>query len=396
MKTSKYFSDKIVFFLAVCVVLSFVLQIFKLLALVNLLYMVSLLLVFFLYLRSGYFNKITLAITALIGVASIINGFRYDNLDYYTHVLITLCIFICIEISAYVQIERKTFVKIANLFLLTSAILLVAYYFGPLKTTYQAPEIGYYAITLNFPNPNAAGLWLTCIFIMLVYSSFLFKAFKKVLYLGVAIGLLPIILATESRNSFFACIFFVAGIIITKTLFIKKVPNAFLAILATLPLIVFVFYMFVIVNNMSFWEEIFAIESIDKGIGSRVGVWQIVIDDFWHCFLIGDYYKYYNSQMHNSLLTIFCRFGTFTTLLSCIAIYRSLKLIQENSSFFAALSLSAIFFTGCFEASIFVGIAGLYLMLLILPACASVENADTTDTDTDDTSNEYDTVKPTT
>ena len=78
--------------------------------------------------------------------------------------------------------------------------------------------------------------------------------------------------------------------------------------------------------------------------------------------------------MHNSLLTIFCRFGAPATVLSCVSIYQALKNLQEKASFYAALSLSAIFFTGCFEASVFVGIAGMYLMLLLIPACASVED----------------------
>lgn len=145
-------------------------------------------------------------------------------------------------------------------------------------------------------------------------------------------------------------------------------------VLTTLPLIVFAFYMYVIVANMDFWEMLFKLNSIDKGLGTRRGIWQIVIDSFGHCFLFGDYYTYYNSQMHNSLLTIFCRFGAPVTFLSCVSIYAALSRLQDNSSFYAALSLAAILFTGCFEASVFVGIAGMYLMLLLIPACASVEN----------------------
>ncbi len=155
--------------------------------------------------------------------------------------------------------------------------------------------------------------------------------------------------------------------------------------MATLPLLVFVFYMYVIVANMDFWEALFKLDSIDKGLGTRQGIWQIVIDDFGHCFFFGDYYQYYDSQMHNSLLTIFCRFGGPVTLLSCASIYIALCRLQEKASFYAALSLSAIFFTGCFEASVFVGIAGMYLMLLLIPACASVENVGMAKTSTNAT-----------
>ncbi len=370
MRTSKYFSGNIMLVYAAIVMLSFLCQIFEFTAPVNIMYIISLLLVLCSYLISGGVNIITYAIIFLVGLASLVDGLLSD-MDYYTHVLITLCIFICIEVGPNIRITLKTFKIIANMFFVTALILLVAYYLGPLKSTYFGLQN---AICLNMLNPNAAGLWVTCIFIILLYSSFLFKKFKRVFFWGVALGLLPIILATQSRNSFFACVFFIAGLFFTKLFNIKKVPKFVLAILAVLPLIVFWFYMFVVIENMSFWQELFSIESINKGIGTRVDIWQRVINNFDNCFWLGDYHKYYNSQQHNSLLTIFCRFGGIVTVLACISIYQSLKNLQDNSSFYAALSMSAIYFTGCFEASIFVGIAGMYLMLILIPACASAEN----------------------
>jgi O-antigen ligase len=372
MRTSKYFSDQTILFLAVCVVLSFLCQIFNFLAPVNIIYIITLLLVLFCYLISGYATRIIVLMVWLLFFSSFIHGFRYNDMDYYTHLLITLCIFICIEVSADVKISLRTFKKIASLFLVSSIILLIAFYLGPLKKTYFNYNIN--SVSLNFDNPNAAGLWVTCLFIMVMYSAFLFKSFKKVLYIIVALAMLPIVLATQSRNSFLACIFFLSGLVMVKVFKIKKAPHWVLFILTILPLIVFVFYMFVIVSNMGFWNQLFSMDAIDKGLGTREDIWQIVIDDFGHCFLFGDYYQYYNEQMHNSLATLFCRFGAPVTLLACIAMYRTLVKLQDNSSFYASLSLSAIFFTGCFEASVFVGIAGMYLMLLLIPACASVEN----------------------
>ena len=375
MRTTKFFSDKLILFLAVCVVLSFLCQIFKFTAPVNIIYIITLLLVFFGYLLSGYASKTTVMLILLIFTSSFVHGFRYTDMDYYTHVLITLCIFICIEVSAFVKISASTFKTIANMFLVTSIILLIAYYLGPLKSTYFDYNIG--SVSLNFPNPNAAGLWVTCIFILVLYSSFLFRGYKKALYMVVAFGLLPIIWATQSRNSFLACIFFIVGLLAIRFFRIKKVPHWVLLVLVTLPLIVFVFYMFVIVANLEFWESLLQLEGVEKGLGTRRGIWQIVLDDFGHCFLLGDYYRYYNSQMHNSLLTIFCRFGAPVTVLSCVSMYSTLVALQDNASLYAVLSLSAIFFTGCFEASVFVGIAGMYLLLLLIPACASVESLGT-------------------
>ena len=371
MRTSKYFTDRTLLFFAACVVLSFLCQIFNFTGPVNIIYIITLMTVLFCYIGSGYISAVMIAMSLFIFFAAFVHGFDYNVLDFYTHILITLCIFICIEVSAHVRISVQTFRRIADMFFVTSVILLVAYYFGPLKRTFFNNALG--SISLNLHNPNAAGMWVTCIFILVMYSSFLFKSYRRALYIAVAIALLPIVLATQSRNSFFACIFFIVGLIAIKVFKINKVPKWVLFLLTTLPLIVFVFYMYVIVANIDFWRSLFSLNTIDKGLDTRQGIWQTVIDDFGRCFLFGDYYEYYNSQMHNSLLTIFCRFGAPVTVLACVSIYKALCKIQERASFYAALSLGAILVTGCFEASVFVGIAGMYLMLLLMPACASAE-----------------------
>lgn len=370
MKLSLSFSDKAIYTCSVCVVLSFLLQIFKINFLVTLVYSFSLLYVFLLFALKGRYSRLILCLIAALAVATVANGFVLGNADYILHVLIVVCSFICIEESITAKISSNTFKKISVLFLISALVVCIGYYLGPLKSTYfKHTDV----ICLNFSNPNAAGLWLTCYFILLAYSSFLYSGLKKVAFIATAIGLLPIIYATESRNSFFACLFLVGGILLAKIFKIKKIPKWMVAVIACLPLIVFAFYMSVIVNNIDFWNSIFNMGDIDKGIDSRQDIWQGVLDNFWDCFLLGNYPKYYDSQQHNSLLTIFCRFGMPVTALVCVLIYRALEKIQERSSFFAMISISAVFFTGCFEASVFTGIAGLYLMILIIPACASAE-----------------------
>ena len=367
MKTEKYFSDKMLLFFTACVLISFLAQIFKIGVIVNALYVVSLLTVLACYFLSGYINVTTAILIVLVGIAALARGLIYEA-DYFTHILITICIFICIDVSAFVKISVETYKTISNMFLFTALILIVAYYIGPLKNSYFKWSD---SICLNFPNPNVAGLWLTCFFVILFFSSFLFRKAKKLLFLVAAVALLPIVVATQSRNSYFACIFLVVCVLITRTFNVKKAPKWLLITLAALPLIVFFIYMFVIVKNMDFWQEFFSLDNINKGIDTREHIWQGVLDNFGDCFLIGNYHKYFDSQQHNSLLTIFCRFGAITTFVLCMLLYRTMKNLQDNSSFFATLSLAAILFTGCFEASVFVGIAGMYLMLLLIPACAS-------------------------
>lgn len=371
MKSSKYFSNSAILVCAVCVVMSFTAQLFNVRAVVNLVFAFSLIFVFACYFLSGSISKIMLFLIFDVFIAVAISIIDVEGVvDYVSHILIMICTYICIEVGVNAKIEVKFFKIISTMFLLMSVVLLVAYYFGPLKSSYFEDTE---AICLNFPNPNAAGLWLVCIFILLFYCVFLYKKALRFAFLVCAVGIVPIIFATESRNSYIACFFLAICVIITKIFKIKKIPNWCLALLACLPIIVFFFYMFVVVKNQDFWESIFAFDSVDKSIDSRENIWQKVLDNFWNCFLIGDYGYYYNSQQHNSLITVFCRFGAPAVVAVCMLTYNALKRLQERASLYAALSLAAILFTGCFEASVFVGIAGLYLMLLIIPACASME-----------------------
>ena len=370
MKKTSNFTDNVVIICAVCVVVSFLSQVFKITPIVNIIYAFTLVLIFGCYFLSDKVSRIMVFLILLMGIASVANGFISSNSDYISHILILICTFICIEAGQSVKIEKKTFNIISYIFFGTGIILSAAYYVGPLRTSYFRWTD---SICLNFPNPNVAGLWLCCIFIVIIYSAFLYTGFYKFSFFAVATSLIPILLKTNSRNSLLACLGFVICVMIVKVMNIKKVPNYVIAIIAILPLIVFFFYMFVIVKNIDFWETLFSIDDTDKGLGTRRSIWQGVLDNLWDCFWFGNYNKYYDSQMHNSLMTVFCRFGAFATGAVCVLLYKALKSLQENSSFYAVISLSAIFFTGCFEASLFIGIAGLYLMLLIIPACASVD-----------------------
>lgn len=370
MKTSKLFSSSTILICTACVILSFLGQVLKITPIVNVAYICSLLLIFTSYFLRGYSTILMFFLMAMVGVSMVLRGINLSSVDYYSHALIMICTFICLEVGAFVKITVKAFKIISISFLAMTILLLILYYIGPLKNSYFE---GTDAICLNIFNPNAAGLWLVCIFSLLFYCGLVYKGRLKYLFLFVAVATTPIILATDSRNSFFACIFLVVGAIVSKLFKIKKLPRWMLVVLSCLPLIVFAFYMFVIVENFEFWEELFSLDQIDKGIDTRQGIWGRVIDNFWDNFLIGNYPRYFNSQQHNSLLTVYCRFGVFATVATCFLIYLALKHLQENSSFYATLSLSAILFTGCFEASVFTGVAGLYLMLLIIPACASIE-----------------------
>lgn len=373
--TKRFFSDGMIMTCAICVLLSFLGQIFQISSVVNIIYAFSLALVTVGYFASGYVSTIMIWLTALMGFSSVLRGTNFGETDYISHLFIMMCTFICIEIGVQINIKEKNAKTIANLFLITTVILLVYYYIGPLKNSYFE-SYGYYtdAIALNMHNPNAAGMWVACIFAVTYYCAFLFTDLKRILFFAIAVATIPIILATDSRNSYYACLLLLILLPVSKIFKIKKVPKWVLFVIAVLPIIVFFFYMYVVVENMSFWQSLFRNASIEKGINTRQGVWSMVMDDLGDCFFVGNYPKYYDRQMHNSLMTVYCRHGAAVTGLTVALIYKALVQLQEKTSFSGVLSLAAILFTGCFEASVFVGVAGLYLMLLIVPAMAAAED----------------------
>ncbi len=369
MKTINFFSDKIVLVCSICAVASLLGQIFISSTFVNVIYAISLVIILVCYFLNLDISRSMIVIPFLMVISVITRELVTDNADFFTHVLITYASFICVELAYKVKMNFATYKKMFYAFFAASLILVVAYHFGSLKSSYFKHTN---SIALNFPNPNAAGLWVAALFIILVSFSLNQKKVLRIVLWIIAAAMLPIVSATESRNSYFACIFFVVGILLIKGLRIKKLPNWLLFILAYLPIIVFFFYMFVIMENKAFWEEFFRMDEIDKNIDTRENIWGTVLDDFRNCFFVGNYYKFYDSQMHNSLMTIFVRFGAPTTILAANIIYRSLKNLQNNYSPLAAFSLASIMITGCFEASIFVGVAGLFLTPLIVASCYAV------------------------
>jgi O-antigen ligase len=133
--------------------------------------------------------------------------------------------------------------------------------------------------------------------------------------------------------------------------------------------------MYIFVPNIEFLRSfLFFLEEESKTLTSRVEIWEEVISDFKSCFLLGDYNKYFDEQMHNSLATLFTMYGLPFLVSACLYMYYACKKIQEKSGAIAMLSVCAILFTGCFEASVFVGIAGFYLIILIAPAIVSKGN----------------------
>lgn len=382
MEKTTRFSSKFVLIVTVLALASFVGQITEIKTITSICFAMSFVVVLGAYVWDCLILKkvspIMLVTLGLIVIAAS-NSYLRGVADI-KQAIIVVSVVVCFEMATRVSISKKTKNIIIGMFAVTSALTLYLYYFGGLDKTYLGEDltVSSDAITLNFSNPNEAALWLTALFVVVFLGGLAVKnIFAKVGLIGLSFMLFPIIDVTQSRNALIACVLCViVGFIfwITK---IKELKSWVIAAFVILPLIVFLFNMYVVIPNLDSFEELFSfLLSEGKTLTSRNKVWTEAIEDFSNWWIIGDYSYYYNYQMHNSVLTLLCTYGIPSTLFILYFVYKDTIAMNKTKGIMSAFAICVILFTGCFEASVFVGVAGLYLIVLIAPCVLENENAD--------------------
>lgn len=367
---ARYNNDNSIVFSAILATIVFVFQIMNIGSVVSICFYVSIALVamnyIFKILATKRMSTYVLVIAVLMLLSFAISGFVLD-FEVYKRAIIVMCCVICIADSRTSNLNLKQIRIIEFCFIFAVAFANFMFYFGGYNTIF------YYdtnSIAMNFSNPNALAIWLAMFLIaLLICFSVEQNKLLKLLLFASAASLLPIILATESRNSLLSCILVIAALIIvmlrSRKQRTERLPNWALLIFTLLPVIVFFAYMYIISPNMDFFNDVFSfLVSQGKSLSSRAGVWQTVINYLGPCFFFGKYNLFYNHQMHNSLMTIYCMFGAPVTCLISAVFYNVIK----KKNIYTQIALLGIWSTGCFETSIFTGAAGVYLMLQIIPA----------------------------
>lgn len=359
-------STNFIYLIVIVMLLSFWARILGYVELSNVIYAASLAIIMIKYFSDTRINAKILIILALT-IISIFDGIANDvelNVDYFLHAGITSCVFMCIDMvgNREIVLNKKTHDNIILIFILSGILLAIYYYFGGLKNVHIEHND---AASLNMGNPNEGGLWMACYIIIYIGSIFALKGFWKIAALSASVFLLPILFATDSRNSLYAAVLFTVMTAVLYILRIKRIPQIILLLVSMVPIVVFFFYMYVIIPNKYQWSLVF--DTMEKGIDTREIIWKEILDNMSNCFWIGDYKKYYDGQMHNSMMTLYCRYGVVYLVFAVAIIYQTLKKVQKKLSIYATLSLCGLLFTGCFEGALFVGVAGLYLMFLIVP-----------------------------
>lgn len=310
-------------------------------------------------------KRIDIADLALFAVAilAVFKAGLQANFDYYKPAIIVVCTVICIDLCPDNDSDETGKKYIISLFVFATIATNIMYYLGGLRYEYFGRTD---SVALNFSNPNETAMWLASIFIILANAISEEKTkFRKSVIVVCCISIIPILVPTESRACLIAVVFFVFFKILFKLTHVKKLPSWIIYLVTFAPIIVFFFYMYVVIPHLDlFTKWFFFMISDGKSLTSRLWIWGILKDDLIGCFVLGKYDVYFSEQMHNSLGTLYGRFGIFFV---CIICNKFVKMLKRMDDVNAQLAMCAVWIIGCFEMAFFAGAGGLYLLILVLP-----------------------------
>ena len=369
VKKHSMLNDAVLLAMVLCLIGSFFGTVFEVTRVTSLAFSLSLVLVlgFFAY-RCFLNNRINLylVIVLFLLVLSLLFGGLSGGLDYFKPAIIFVCSLACIALAYDVEISENA-KKLMLLAGMAASVVIIVYFhfFGLKEEFYGSTDL----VVLNFPNPNEAGMWIMSFIMLTVSGMRVFSGIvMKIASTAVAVFLIPLLMATKSRNAIIACAFFLVGFLAIRILKIRSAPKWAILAVTLSPFIVFSAYMLIHYVNPDTLDVVVG-DDPSKTMSSRAGVWSRVMKNFGDSFLVGDYGEFADQNMHNSFASIFCQYGMPLLAAAAWFMYDAACRAQRRFSIYAALSLCAAYLSGRFETSFFCGISGLYLILFLLPAC---------------------------
>ena len=311
----------------------------------------------------------------LVFLNTSLSGFsEVSGFDYYKKAIMYLATIVWIVCSISTKISKRTSILILILNLIINCLYLIFFQKG-----FSVFE-GEFLLTLNFTNPNQAGMFLlnSILYLGISIAAGIDLVGNRKRYICLLCILIPMFIAicnlllmTGCRSSFMSLSFFlvlVALEYISKGHFrLKKWMSLAISILP----FIFVFAYLSYVNDFSL-DVSMGVENAGKSSETRIPIWEPIVDNFWHYLIIGDYYGISDgtgmSQLHNTHLDIYASYGITTLILYIIILYNAIcTSIKNANSRFQRVSLYA--FISCiiscmFEASFVSGSAGLFLLTI--------------------------------
>lgn len=228
-------------------------------------------------------------------------------------------------------------------------------------------------LNLNFSNPNLAGLFLACMYMLVICRFFDTKNWKEQIFCGVIAALqLWLLLETRARNSQLVVLLVTAVCI---WLYFDKhlryrLPRWTALSISGFPLVFFLSYMAVVYSKLFNFLFAFLVGQ-GKSLGSRVRVWLPAMEGLLESPIIGAYSQISkgtgSGQMHNTMLELAAAYGLPLMLLMigllAIYLYQNGRSYTEKSRFVGIITFAGALTLGIGEAAMVAGGLGLHILM---------------------------------
>lgn len=291
--------------------------------------------------------------------------------DYYKKAIMFSALLMWIAVCLFSQVSRKTVIRIYALNIIIAILYQLFYDQGWVIID------GEIYITLNFSNPNLAGIFvmntLLYLAIFIIAGRAVFSRFQNIVNLCIAISIFiavfGLLLITGNRSSILSIGIFV--VLVLLDIFIKKrfwLNKYFCFAVAIIPFL-FVFWYVANAGNLDM-EVTLGTSGEGKTNTSRNHVWMPILENFFHFFLIGDYYGISDgtgfAQLHNTHLDVYASYGIVVFALFISFIYKVIRIgFMKSYDLFTRCGVYAFIATmgsSCFEAGLVAGSSGFYLL----------------------------------
>lgn len=253
-----------------------------------------------------------------------------------------------------------------------AVFLTAAYCLWPVDMHLYRGAVSRY-LTFGFTNPNLAGLFLCCIYMLVASRLFESGRWQRKLFHGVLAAVqFVLLLKTGSRNTLLVAVVYTAACLCFGVFGLQRTrfSRVSAALAAVFPMVFAVLYLWLVPKD---WVQ--ALLSVLGGEGksllSRAEIWSGALEAFWTSPVIGAYGEVMRHmehfQMHNTHLDIIVSYGTGVFLLICVWLYRLIRGTASDGAttmdYIRTLGFACAIALGIGEAAAFSGGLCLYVFM---------------------------------
>lgn len=293
------------------------------------------------------------------------------DFQYLKKIAFFLSFAILLEYSQHYRISSCATSVLTILPVITGLILIFSYYFlGNNAVMMGVNQTVVGGITLGFSNSNFTGIWLVHFFI---YSVLFVLDSKKNIKIRMLISpilfvYMYLIYLTKARACLIGIIAFI--LLLCGYRLLKKFNKSLSICVILFPVLFPLIYEKII--SLASIKSIFGfLVSEGKTLSSRVGIWNMALEEIYRHPILGDYNKieagYFGfSHLHNMHLDVWLSYGVVVLILFLILLYKSVYSNNYNFNNFYQYACICGFYTiiliGTFEAMVVSGAMGLNLL----------------------------------